>query len=92
MYFEVIAISKFNGKKSAITNLNTIISEIIYPILNTTQVEETFLFIEDLQISKNLFDSAIDILNDTSWVDKYLEYELDEDFCDRYENCNENTT
>ena len=85
MIFEIIAIRKNDGKRSSITNLNTIISEIIEPVLNTTNIEETYLRVEDLQKGKSLFDSTIALFNDTYWVSKYLEKVLDEDFVNYYD-------
>ena len=82
--FEVTAIRKNDGKKSAITNLNSIIGEIIYPIVNTIYIENTYLNVVDFQKGKKLFDSAIDSLNGTYWVNNFLEKDLDEDFNNYY--------
>jgi len=79
-FFEIIAIRKIDNKKSSITNLNKIISEIIEPVLDTTDIDEDFLYVTDFKVGKNIFERAINTLNDTDWVNKYLENELDEDF------------
>jgi len=78
--FEIIATRKSDNRKSSITNLNVVIGEIVYPILNTIYVDDTSLNVDNFQIGKNLFDLAVDTLNDTFWVSRYLESYLDEDF------------
>ena len=68
--------------------MNTVIREIIASVLNMTCVEKSDLDINDREIGKKLFESAIELLNDKHWVSKYLERDLDEDFygCCIYEN------
>jgi hypothetical protein len=78
--FEIIAVRKKDNKKSSITNLNTIISEILYPVLGTINIEDTSLTVENSQKGKKLFDFAVETFNDTYWVCNYLEVDLDEDF------------
>jgi hypothetical protein len=77
-YFEIIAIRKQNKRYSTITNFNTIISEIIEPVLKIYNIEDTIIKV-DKQIGKKLFDLAFNTLNDKQWI-KYLEKKLDEDF------------
>jgi hypothetical protein len=79
-YFIIYAIRKKDGRKSAITNLNTIIGEVIYPVLNTTCVENSDLDIKNKRMGRKLYKFAIKVLSDKHWVNKYLESDLDEDF------------
>jgi len=81
-YFEISTTRKKDGRKSAITNLNTIIGEIIDPILNTIYVNESYLYIKNKKIGKKLYEFAIEVLNDKDWVSQYLESELDDDMQD----------
>jgi len=82
-YFEISTIRKKDSRKSAITNLNKIIGEIIEPILNTTCIEESYLYI-DKERGRKLYEFAIEALSDKHWVSQYLESELDEDMQDEY--------
>lgn len=79
-YFEISAIRKRDGRKSAITNLNIIISEIIEPILKDNNFEDSFLIVENSKIGRKLFEHSIEILSDKNWTNRYLEKYLDEDF------------
>jgi len=78
--FVIYAIRKKDGRESPITNLNTIIGGVIYPILDTDRIEDSDLYIKDKKIGKKLYKFAIKTLTDKHWVNKYLESELDEDF------------
>ena len=64
-----------NGK-SAITNVNFIISELIQPILNI-DVDDTVLSLNEIQ-SKKLFKKAISSFKNKSWLNA-LEEALNED-------------
>ncbi|MCL2289485.1 MAG: hypothetical protein FWC34_02095 [Bacteroidetes bacterium] len=81
-YFEISTIRKKDGRKSAITNLNRIISEVIEPILNTIYVEESYLYVIDKEVGRKLYQTAIEVLSDKQWVSQYLEKELDDDIQD----------
>lgn len=74
--FEISSIYKKENKKSIITNVNFVISELISRVLHTADVETTIL------VSKNkgmrLFRKSLDAFKDELWV-HYLESELDED-------------
>jgi len=82
-YFEISTIRKKDSRKSAITNLNQIIGNIIEPILNTNCIEESYLYI-DKENGRKLYEFAIELLSDKHWVSQYLEYELDEDMQDEH--------
>ncbi|MDR0303770.1 MAG: hypothetical protein LBH98_03240 [Chitinispirillales bacterium] len=77
-YFEVIAIRKQDKRRSAITNVNYIIGEIIEPILKTRDIPDTIIKVNKKD-GLNLFSSAVDALNDEIWG-RYLENQLYEDF------------
>jgi hypothetical protein len=64
-----------NGR-SAITNSNFLISELIQPILNIN-VDETVLSLDKKQ-SERLFKKTISLFKNKSWL-KALEENLDED-------------
>jgi len=80
--FVIYATRKKDGRKSAITNLNTIIGEVISPILKTTDIEHSDLYIKNEEKGRKLYKFAIKTLTDKHWVSKYLESDLDEDFYD----------
>jgi hypothetical protein len=85
-YFEVSTVRKKDGRKSAITNLNRIISEVLEPVLESSLIEDTYLIVDNSANGKRLFDQAIRVLGDIEWVSKYLESELDEDMQEGYDN------
>jgi len=74
--FCILSLFKSEKRKSAITNLNFIISEIIDPILKK-DLEESDLFIAKKQGQK-LFDESVKLFRDKAWL-YMLENELDED-------------
>jgi hypothetical protein len=76
--FQILCICKMDkSKKSAITNVNAIIGEILQPVLGTDEIEDSFVDV-DSRIGKNLFSSAVEIFKDKNWL-CYLEKNLDED-------------
>jgi hypothetical protein len=77
-YFEIVAIRKKDKQKSAVTNLNCIIGEIIEPILKTNNVADSSIKVNQ-SLGIQLFNLTEKVLSDKSWV-AYLEKNLDEDF------------
>ncbi|HPI37121.1 MAG TPA: hypothetical protein PK397_04175 [Ignavibacteriaceae bacterium] len=74
--FEVLSKYKPTGQKSTITNVNFIISELVFPIIETTDVE-TSVFLNRRRGMK-LFRETISSFKNDSWV-QLLEEKLDED-------------
>ena len=83
--FEVSTIRKKDGRKSSITNLNMIIGEIIEPVLNTNNIEDSHLEIKERAIGEKLYKRAVRIFSDKQWISKYLECQLDDDMQDEDE-------
>ncbi len=75
--FQILCLHKETNRKSAITNLNTIIGEIIEPVLKTNEIEDSIIDV-NIESGKELFAVATDAFNDKHWVE-YLENDLDED-------------
>jgi hypothetical protein len=79
-YFEVSAIHKSSGRQSAVTNINTVISEILEPILKIGSKDvETSIWISDNIKHGRLVKWAIRCLKNKHWVINYLEGAFDED-------------
>jgi len=53
-YFVIYATRKKDGRRSAITNLNKIIGGVIYPILNTADIEDSDLYIKNKKKGRKL--------------------------------------
>jgi hypothetical protein len=77
MEFQIYAICKEDNKQSSITNLNTIIGEIVEPVLKTNEIENSWVEV-DFKIGKKLFSIARNTFKDKHWIN-YLEKNLDED-------------
>lgn len=75
-YFEIFSLFKATSQKSSITNLNFIISELIFPVLGTTNVDTT-VFLNKLH-GVELFKKSISSFTNLYWVE-LLEKKLDED-------------
>jgi len=74
--FEIISCYLQENKKSFITNLNFIISEIIYPIYKASDIETTLIVSKIL--GDKLYRKAISCFRDEYWI-RLLEKYLDED-------------
>jgi len=76
--FEIKASCNITSKKSGITNLNIIISELIEPTINIAEVPDSFL-----QIDKSkgiaLYNNAIDLFNDRYWLKHHLIPAIEDD-------------
>jgi len=79
-YFVIYATRKKDGRRSPITNLNTIIGQVISPVLNLDCIENSDLYVKNKKKGKKLYRYAIKTLTDKHWVSRYLESDLDEDF------------
>lgn len=79
-YFEVVAVRKQDNKRSSVTNLNTIIGEIIYPVLGVADMQDAFVNVDNVRVGRKLFDFAVKSISNTYWVSNHLENDLDEDF------------
>jgi len=80
---EISAVHKESGRKSAVTNVNTVIGEILLPILNEEDEDievnfETWICISDRIKHEQLVEHAERCLKDGEFV-KYLENMFDED-------------
>jgi len=75
-FFQILSLYKKEGLKSIITNLNFLISELIFPVLHTTDLE-TEIKVKEKQ-GKRLFKQCYSVFKDESWI-KSLEKSLDED-------------
>lgn len=75
-FFEILSQFKEQNRKSTITNVNFIISEIIFPIIGTSDLETTIVL--NKKNGEKLFDTTISIFNVPDWIDR-LEIALDED-------------
>jgi len=78
-YFEIVATDKTTGRYSSVTNLNQIIGDIIHPVLEDIEVEESYLEVEDKKLFKKLIVHAIKLLEDDDWLNDDLESALNED-------------
>ncbi|MCL6099085.1 MAG: hypothetical protein M1391_10960 [Bacteroidetes bacterium] len=74
--FEILSLYHLTHQKSTITNLNLIISELIFPTLKTTDIDTTIFL--DKKTGVGLFRESIATFNDKRLV-KTLEKALDED-------------
>ena len=74
--FEILCVYKKTNQKSMITNLNFIISELIFPVIKNSDIDTTILLNKMKGIV--LFQKSISIFKDKSWI-KLLEKKLDED-------------
>lgn len=74
--FEILSLYKKTNQKSAITNLNFIISELVYPIIKNSDIDST-IFLDEIK-GVELFQKSVSTFKDKSWI-KMLEKELDED-------------
>ncbi len=74
--FEILSVCKKDNKKSTITNLNFLISELIAPILNTNDIHSTLCV--NKQQAEMLFSKSLNLFNDKILI-KYLEKHLDVD-------------
>lgn len=75
-YFEVLSKHKATEQKSTITNVNFLISELVFPIIGTTDVETTVFL--NRQRGMKLFKETVSSFKNDSWV-QLLEEKLDED-------------
>ena len=75
--FRILCLSKKDNRKSAITNVNTVIGEIIEPVLKTNEIEGSAIDV-NMKTGKKLFANAVDTFTDKYWV-AYLEKNLDKD-------------
>jgi hypothetical protein len=75
--FQIFAICKEDNRQSSITNLNTIVGEIVEPILKTNEIENSWVEV-DLKKGEKLFSLAIITFTDKHWIE-YLEKNLNED-------------
>lgn len=74
--FEILSLFKATGQKSIITNLNLIISELVFPLLETTDVDTTVIL--NKQQGTKLFNTSKSFFKNKYWI-KLLEENLDED-------------
>ena len=74
--FHILSLFKENGQKSTITNVNYIISELIFPVLKSSDID-SIVFLNKKQGEK-LFMETVSAFNDKLWI-KELENHLDED-------------
>lgn len=74
--FEILSHYKTTNQKSVITNLNFIISELIYPLMKTTDIDSTIFL--NKQKGIKLFKKSFISFHDINWI-KLLEEKLDED-------------
>ena len=75
--FQIFSLHKESQRKSSITNLNWILSEIISSIIDIEKVEDSWVYLNKEKCEK-LFDVALANFNNKAWIN-YLEAELDED-------------
>ncbi len=75
-FFQILCLCKKENSKSAITNLNFIISELLSPTINNTDID-SILRINIIEGAK-LFERAVTSFKNKSWVTA-LEKSLDED-------------
>jgi len=75
--FEILSLYKKGERKSAITNVNFIISELVEPILNI-ELEDSFLFPRSKKKAEKLFSRSLSLFRDKLWVED-LEEHLDDD-------------
>jgi hypothetical protein len=75
-FFQILSLYKREHLKSTITNLNFIISELIFPIIKTSDID-TIIFLNEIEGNK-LFQESISVFKNKSWI-KALEKSLDED-------------
>ena len=80
-YFEISAVHKGSGRKSSVTNVNMVISEILRFVLDdeNTDFGESWLTISDRVQHKRLTKWTIRCLKDRHWVVNHLEKAFDED-------------
>lgn len=76
--FEILSKHKVTDQKSTITNVNFIISELVFPIFETTEIDSTIFL--NKQKGTKLFKEAMSSFKDTNWIE-LLEEKLDEDRC-----------
>lgn len=78
--FRILSMYKKEKRKSAITNLNFVISELIYPVLKIDgeldNIDVELLL--SYKQGKKLFLDTVNAFRDETWLDK-LESYLDED-------------
>lgn len=74
--FEILCVHNQTNQKSVITNLNFIISELVFPVLKNSDTDTTILLNEMKGVA--LFRKSISIFKDKLWI-KLLENKLDED-------------
>lgn len=74
--FQILSLFKEKGEKSTITNINYIISELIFPVLKSRDID-SIVFLNKKQGEK-LFKGTVSAFNDKLWI-KELENHLDED-------------
>ena len=74
--FQILCLYKRENVKSTITNLNFIISELIYPILKISDID-SIVFLNRVEGEK-LFIKSITSFKNKSWITA-LEKSLDED-------------
>ena len=79
-YFEISAVNRNSGRKSVVTNMNAVISEILDPVLEIEDEDiETSIFISDYKKHEQLVEWAKHCLRDKHWINNYLETSFDED-------------
>ena len=74
--FHILSLYKKENIKSTITNLNFIISELVCPLLNTSEIESDIFLSQKL--GKKLFSESVNAFSNKSWL-KELENNLDKD-------------
>lgn len=75
-FFQILCLYKEENLKSTITNLNFIISELIFPVLKTSDID-SIISINKIEGEK-LFIKSISTFKNQSWITE-LEKSLDED-------------
>jgi len=79
-HFELSALHKNSGRRSSVTNLNIIISEILEPVLKIEGEDvETSIRVSNHTKHGRLVKKAMRCLEDKHWVINYLEKAFDED-------------
>ncbi len=75
-YFEIFSLYKVTNQKSIVTNLNFIMSELVFPVLETTDIDTTISLNRTRGIK--LFQESVLSFRNKYWI-KLLEEKLDED-------------
>ncbi|MCF8239773.1 MAG: hypothetical protein K9J16_00195 [Melioribacteraceae bacterium] len=74
--FEILSLYTAKNQRSAITNLNFIIAELIFPVIETTDIDTTIFLNKTSGIK--LFQESILAFKNKYWIN-LLEEKLDED-------------